>query len=216
MSTPAVSPSRNGEGAEELRSLARLALFLATYFLEGPDEERHRILSDPEWLAAMERSGLLATRPAGRTATLAEHRRRFEALLRIPGDDFVPPFEQGYHEQKATVEFSAPGACQQVYRRAGYALEPYAAVQPDHVGHQLRFLSALLEKYADRLDEGDDHGAAVVKTWIRGFVNDRCWWWPQLADRLLEAGLPLELEGAARLLAGLEAAARELAGEAEA
>ena len=215
MSTP-VKPSTAGEGAEELRSLAELVLFLSTCFLDGPNEEKHGVLSDPEWLAALLQSGILRVEPAARAVDLPDHRRRFEELLRIPGDHFVSPFEQGYHERKATVEFSAPVACEQLYRRAGYVREPYATVEADHIGHQLRFLSALLQRYAGKLEEDDNQGAAVVLTWIRGFFNDRCWWWPSFSGRLLESDLPLELEVAVRLLDGVRACVEELVQENEA
>jgi len=191
-----------GGGADELRSLADLSLFLAAYFLEGPDARRHELLSDEGWCREFVEAGLLDSVPSP-VVGLDEHQRRFGELLRIPGDRFVPPFEQAYHEGKATVEFSAPAACEQLYRRAGYSRDPFSNVEPDHVGHQLRFLAGLLERRATKLEAGDVDGARVVATWVHGLINDRCWWWRGMAARLRERDLPAQMEVVVALLTGV-------------
>jgi len=204
----ALSPS--GERDAIARHLAGLFLFAGKYFLSGPDEEVHGILSDSQWWGSLEESGLVDGQPEGESVNLSRHLAAFNSVCRIPGDGFVPPFEQAYHERKATVELSAPGECAKLFRAAGYEMAPYAGVQPDHIGHQLRFLSALLEREADCVDRGEEEAAKRVRTWQEGFLADRCWWWPRFAGDIQSKSPPFELAAAAGLLVGLHAA---LAGE---
>ncbi len=188
------------EGAGEARPLADLCLFLAQYFLQGPSGRLDDVLRDPAWSAGLQRAGLLREDPGGEPAGLSTHHAEFEDLLRIPGERFVPPFEQAYHAQKATVEFSAPAACERVYQHAGYDRAPFGAVQADHAGHQLRFLSALLGRLGDTQERGDEDAVLRILTWRDGFLRDRCWWWPRFAERILERHPCRQIRLAAALL----------------
>jgi len=195
-----------GDGGNSVRHLAGLFLFAARYFLSGPDEEIHGILGDSQWWALLRETGLANGEPRGKTVDLDWHRSAFETLFRIPGDGFVPPYEQAYHEGKATVNLSATAECAKVYQAAGYEAAPFAGVQRDHIGHHLRFLSALLEREADCLDRGEVEAAERVVTWEEGFLADRCWWWPRFVERVRVLEPPAEVDAANLLISGLHAA----------
>ena len=192
-----------GDDAASLRHLAGLFLFAARYFLGGPDEEIHRILGDAAWWGSLEEGGLVHGRPPGSPVDLERHRSSYQALFLIPGDGFVPPFEQAYREGKATVDSSATTACTLIYRSAGYDAAPFGGVQRDHIGHQLRFLSALLEREASSRDQGDPDAAKRVASWETGFLAEHCWWWPRFVERVLGTEPPAEISAAVLLVAGL-------------
>jgi len=191
------------EGTGNARPLQDLFLFLAQYYLEGPSGSIDEVLQNAAWPAELKQAGLLSEDPGGETAEISAHRSQFGDLLRIPGERFIPPFEQAYHAQKATVEFSAPAACERVYQHAGYDRAPFVAVQADHVGHQLRFLSALLGRLGDALERKDRDAVLRILTWRDGFLRDRCWWWPRLSDKLLERHPCRQIRLAAALLPAL-------------
>lgn len=191
------------EGAGPSRPLADLFLFLAQYYLEGPSDRLDAVLRSAAWPEELKQAGLLDESPGGEPAGLSAHRLEFEGLLRIPGEGFVPPFEQAYHTQKATVEFSAPAACERVYQHAGYDRAPFVAVQADHVGHQLRFLSALLGRLGDAHERHDGDAVLRVLSWRDGFLRDRCWWWPRFSGKILERGPCRQVRLAAVLLPAL-------------
>jgi hypothetical protein len=197
----AFATSRDGAG--DARPVADLCLFLAQYYLQGPSGPLDDVLTNPAWASGLQQAGLLLEDPGGEPAGLSAHRAEFEDLLRIPGGRFIPPFEQAYHAQKATVEFSAPAACERVYQHAGYDRAPFAAVQADHVGHQLRFLSALLGRLGDAAERNDGDAVLRILTWRDGFLRDRCWWWPRLSDKLLERHPCRQIRLAAALLPAL-------------
>ena len=202
MSGPdSLNPS--GDGGARSRHLAGLLLFAARYFLSGPDERLHGILGDEEWWRSLHEAGVVGPRPEGPGGDLDAHRGQYNELLRVPGSRFVPPFEQAYHEGKATVDASAPGECARVYREAGYQTAPYAGVQADHIGHQLRFVAALLEREAECADRGEETAVERVRTWQEGFLADRCWWWPRFAADVRSRAPQREVAAAADLVAGL-------------
>lgn len=196
-----------GEGAEVLGSLADLFLLVAQYMLEGPDERLHGVLGDLEWAGTMEDAGLLSAGLEGRVLDLPGHRREWERRLRVPGDGYVPPYEQHYHRGKATVDFSAQAASERLFRRAGYSKAPYGDVQADHLGHQARFAGALMERLAACHEREDGEGAERVTTWLEGLVRDRCWWWGAFAETLAGATDCLQVRRLAGLVGRLPAAA---------
>ena len=195
-----------GDDAAAPRHLAGLVLFAARYCLSGPDEEVHRILGNAAWWGSLEEAGLAPGQPSGSPVDLEQHRSLYQAFFWIPGNAFVPPYEQAYREGKATVDSSATAACTSIYRVAGYDAAPFDDVQRDHIGHQLRFLSALLEREADCRDQDDIGAASRVVSWEEGFLAEHCWWWPRFTERVLAMDPPAEMSAAVLLIAGLHAA----------
>ena len=183
MNTRHQTEATHGEAAAH-RRLADLLLFAAGYFLAGPDERSHALLTDPAWLAGLRRARLLGRGIEVRDpTTVSSHRQQFAELFRIPSDRYVAPVEQAFRDAKATVDDSAVGECLAVYQAAGYELAPYAHIQADHLGHQLRFVHAVLTREADCLERGDTAAAATVASWRRGFLADHGRWWRELAQR---------------------------------
>ncbi len=191
------------EEADAVRLLADLCLFMAQYFLQGPDERLDGLMGEAVWLNQLKKARLVPDNPGGEVANLPTHKREFEALLRIPSGSFVPPFEQAYHDRKATVQFSAPAACERVYGSSGYDLSPFTGVQPDHVGHQLRFLAALFDRLGKSTREGDSDAVMNILSWRSSFLRDRCWWWPRFGGDLLQKRPCRQIRVAATLLSNL-------------
>ena len=191
--------------AGQCLSLARLLDFLAHYFLDGPAEENDRVLTDMEWVGGLRDAGLvenIASRCP--VTTLEMHRNQFEASFRIPGSKAIPPYEQSYMEKKPASSGETPAvACRRIFDAAGYALAPYEDVQPDHLGHQLRFVSELFKKEADCLEHGDMQGGGNVATWRTGFMTDHCQWWPDLACAVKKGTQCRQMEIVADLLISL-------------
>lgn len=192
------------EEAAERRLLAGFFRFAAGYLLKGPDDETEKVLADPEWIAAVVDSGLVPERIAALPAAeRADQNHQFMTRFRIPGDRFIPPFEQAYRDGKATVDDAAVSECLQVYAVAGYQLEPFTHIQADHVGHQARFLAAVLEREADCLEQDDGDGPATVRTWRTGFIDEHCSWWAELASRVSDDTLCRQIQTVVHLLSGL-------------
>lgn len=168
--------------AVAFRRLADLFLFAAGYFLSGPDERSHALLADPSWRSALADSSLLdCAGESGDPLDFEQHTRQFRELFRVPGPRYVPPMEQAYRGEKATFDASAVGECQTVYEAAGYDPAPFGATQPDHIGHQLRFLHAVAAREADCLERGDPAAAERAASWRRGFLRDHGGWWVEMA-----------------------------------
>ena len=171
--------------AADCRLLAGLFRFVASYFLEGPNTALEDVLSDTRWRGDLIESGLLGEAEIpDRLLSKNRHSEMFLRFFRIPGDSYVPPFEQAYRKGKATVESSAVGECTEIYETAGYDRAPFKHMQSDHVGHQARFVAALLEREADCLDRSDAEATATVTTWRAGFLRDHCSWWDTFSERI--------------------------------
>ncbi len=170
--------------------IVRLTQFLnlaGEYFLQGPSSRLEKLLADPEWVRSLRECGLVGSSPPVGSADPDVHRREFEELLRIPGARFVPPFEQAYRDAETSPEHSATIACRSIYAAAGYEMSPFRHAQPDHIGHQLRFLAALGEREVTCLERGDAEAAVRVGTWRQGFVREHCTWWGEFVGRLASA-----------------------------
>jgi TorA maturation chaperone TorD len=192
-----------GDEGEALALLAELLNLAGEYFLRGPDPRLDALVSAHEWRANLRRAGLLDDTPDGRLLDAQDHERTFATLLRVPGGDFVPPFEQAYHASDSTGTLPARLACQRVYDTAGYEKAPFGSSQADHVGHELRFLGALAEREAECSRRGDADAARRVATWRRGFVRDRCSWWREFTDRLGDSTDCLQIRIMAALVRNL-------------
>ncbi|MCP4896434.1 MAG: molecular chaperone TorD family protein [bacterium] len=207
----ASSSGLSRQEAADRRLLAGLFRFVAGYFLEGPTEASDAVLANPQWRIDLVQSGLLSEQGTDdEIAPLKEHTHQFLRVFRVPGDAFVPPFEQAYRKGKATVDDSAVGQCATVYDEAGYELEPFKHIQADHIGHQARFLAAILDREAECLEREDRDAAATVATWRTGFLLERSAWWSSLAER---AG-GQEVCGQVRLVTLLAAALANTGGAA--
>lgn len=196
--------------AADCRLLAELFRFAAGYFLRGPDDETEKVLADPDWCAAAIDSGLVSAEAVAKP--MAEHmeqNHQFLSMFRIPGSSFIPPFEQAYREGKATVDDAAVTECLQVYEAAGYKLPPFKHVQGDHLGHQARFLAAILDQEAGCLDKRDEEAAASVATWRTGFVDEHCGWWATFAERVEAARPCRQIRTVTTLLPSLAKAAAD-------
>lgn len=190
--------------AGDLRRLADLFELAGTYFLAGPSEAVDRLLADEEWVASLVGAGLLEKDPGGKAATPDEHAREFEALLRIPDRErAVPPQEAAHVPKPDEPERTPVLVCRSLYERAGYEAAPYADLPADHVGHQLRFLAALMRKEADCLERGDDAAAANVRGWVVGFAGDHTSWWETFGAKLAERAATRPLRVMAALVGRL-------------
>lgn len=200
----------SGPEAADCRLLAGLFRFVAGYFLAGPTEASQAVLADPQWRSELASGGFLVPRSFDDPPLpLQEHTRQFVRTFRVPGDSFVPPYEQAYRKGKATVDDSAVGGCAAVYEKAGYELDPFQHIQADHIGHQARFVSAILEQEATCLDRGDEEEAATVATWRTGFLEEHCSWWQAFGKRVAERGLAAQVCLVAALASSLATAGGE-------
>ncbi len=195
--------------AADCSLLAGLFRFVAGYFLAGPSEDTEKVFVDPEWRHNLVDCQLLAEDLADeRMLSEKEHGRQFLSTFRIPGDSFVPPFEQAYRKGKATVDESAVSGCTVVYESAGYELAPFKQIQTDHIGHQARFVAAVLEQEADCLEREDIDAAATVATWRTGFLQKHCAWWSSLNERVDRQGIHGQIRLVTALAAALAASGR--------
>jgi TorA maturation chaperone TorD len=180
--------STGSEEAAQRRLLSDLLRLIAGYFLEGPNADVEEVISDSDWQSGLVDAGLVSRAQIdAAAATPEDHSHEFLRMFRIPGDLFVPPFEQAYREGKATVDRAAPLECQRVYTAAGYDLAPFKHIQTDHIGHQARFLASVLEREAECLEQDNTEEASTAATWRVGFVKEHCRWWAEFAERAADA-----------------------------
>ena len=155
-----------GERGQDLRARAAFLELVAELWL-APAEERHL-----EGLGALGEifpgSGLGGF--AG-PARLGELKTAFDVHLRVPGGRALLPYETSH--LPATERERGPermAAVAGLYATAGFDMEPNTQVPADHVGHELRFVAALLRREAG-LEPGSSAAQNVVG-WRSGFVRD--------------------------------------------
>lgn len=186
---------------DDLARLADLLDFCGAYWLGGPDEGLEELLRRPEWIVGLAAAGLDKQAAALREPSmpsLSEHATRFEKLLRVPGDDYVPPY-QSAHRSEDDEEVCAAVRCRRIYRAAGYDERPFQDLAPDHLGHQLRFLAAVCRREAACRREGHFEGADNLAGWRRGFHADHVWWWEQFCKTMGEKAAIPQIEFIAAL-----------------
>jgi TorA maturation chaperone TorD len=198
------------EEAAQRRLLSDLLRLIAGYFLEGPNPDVEEVISDSDWQSGLVEAGLVSrVHIDAAAATPEDHSHEFVRMFRIPGDRFVPPFEQAYREGKATVDRAAPLECQRVYTTAGYDLAPFKHIQTDHVGHQTRFLASVLEREAECLELENTEQASTAATWRVGFVRDHCQWWTDFTERVADARPCQQVRVVADILCSMQAVLAE-------
>lgn len=98
--------------------------------------------------------------------------------LAIPGSQAFLPYETSHLPPEMRPR--GPQRLAQIaglYKRAGFSLEPWTHYPADHLGHELRFLAALLRHQAICEQRQEHPAAANVKTWRQGFLQDHLQAW---------------------------------------
>lgn len=199
-----------GEAAEEMRARANLYRLLAGAFIEEPGGEYLAALRSPAARDALAALGVsfdadfTDTPPDVLEEALA---CEYAALFTGPGS--FPPVES----VRLTGRFQQENcfAVREVYRRAGFAVQPGRfSLFDDQLGVELLYVAMLLERAADALVRGDDREARHLEKEIRRFWANHLGRWVRgyasLLERAAEHSFYREM---ARLLRGF--AGEELA-----
>jgi len=155
-----------GERGPELQARAALLEYVAELWL-APAEERHFA-----GLKALEElfPGTGLSRFAD-PARIGELRAAFDAHMRIPGRQAILPYESSHLPE--TERIHGPERIADVaglYATAGFDMEPFTQFPADHIGHELRFVAALLRREA-ALFPGSS-AARNAFGWRTGFIRE--------------------------------------------
>jgi len=148
--------------------LAQAALleYVAELWL-APAEERHLAgLTPLEELFP----GTGLSRFAG-PARIGELRAAFDVHMRIPGGRALLPYESSHLPDQERIR--GPERMAEVaglYATAGFDMEPFTQFPADHIGHELRFVAALLRREA-ALAHGSP-AAVNALGWRTGFIRE--------------------------------------------
>lgn len=109
---------------------------------------------------------------------LDEWQSVWQKHLAIPGSQAFLPYETSHLPPNMSPRGPERLALiAGLYKRAGFPLEPWTHYPADHLGHELRFLAALLRHQALCEQRQEHQGAANVKTWRQGFLQDHLQAW---------------------------------------
>lgn len=154
------------EHGPELEARAALFDYVAELWL-APAEERHLA-----GLRAFEElfpgAGLSRFADPGRIGELQE---AFGLHMRIPGGQALLPYESSHLPDQERIRGPERMAdVASIYAAAGFDMEPFTQFPADHIGHELRFVAALLRREAT-LARGSP-AALNAHGWRTGFIRE--------------------------------------------
>lgn len=197
--TPAPLVADEEHGLAVARS--RVYAFLASLFNQPPQEPLLRLLADEsgeeaDGLRELFGDGLHAELASGAREALASPEslaRDFDALLRIPQDRYLAPYESAYRGTPArktrgmgllmgrqTREVAA------LYRMAGVALGGECKELPDHVAVELQFLADCASQEAEALLTGQSAEAEGWRGLQSRFQTEHVMQWVPAMCRRME------------------------------
>lgn len=190
---------------------AQLYRFFSGVFREPPTQDfLSGLLSDrglemikglsPGHEAVGELSALIGDVRSGKY-TLEDFQSDFEGLIRVPGVQYVQPYESAYRQQQAP----GKGRCKttllgepayqvaQIYQNAGLEPTAEAIPFPDELTVELEFMSRLCARAAKGAESGDAMKAKDVTAMQRDFLAEHILpWVPSCLTKITkEAVTPL-------------------------
>ncbi len=145
---------------EELEAYGRYLALVGEAWLLPPT---------PSHLAALGALAELFGEPDLQVAHGDRLKQTWEYHFRVPGEQNLQPYKSehanpGGHEVRVEVA--------SLYQQAGFSTSPYEHEPPDHIGHELRFISALVMRQASCHRQGERAAAVALGSWIAGFIRD--------------------------------------------
>lgn len=181
---------------EELEAFARFLGLVGEAWLLPPT---------PSHLAALSALAELFGEPDVQKAPGDGLKQAWEQHFRVPGSQNLRPYE---------AEHATPGGhsvrveVAELYQQAGFSTSPYEHEPPDHIGHELRFLSALVMRAASCQRQGQLSTAATLGSWISGFIRDHLLgfldvWVESVEQKALDPFFPALARVSSRLVWGV-------------
>lgn len=181
-----------------------LYLFLSEAFAEPPTANSLSILQNEEFQAAtsllLGRDAMLPLLSCGKDVPVSptpqeDLRRTFMNLFKVPGPEYVAPYESVFRDTREIDGQSVRGLLmglsavdvQRCYRLAAVDLTEEYHDLPDHIALELNFLAHLCGKEEAFLANGDE--ARLIRTWEmeRDFLSAHVVSWvPKLRDGIHE------------------------------
>jgi TorA maturation chaperone TorD len=157
-------------------------ILLGSMYLSSPAKETIErwiaAAGDPTMAAAPLRDALQAL-DTGNVQAVEDLQTEFTRLLVGPAKLPSPPWESVYTSEHRQMMQEAHGAVKALHAEAGMNIDD-SRVMPDHIGAELLFLAALLDRLGDENDEQrqrtldiadrllDEH----LNRWVGPFTND--------------------------------------------
>jgi TorA maturation chaperone TorD len=201
---------------EMARCRTQMYGFLCTAFLEPPDEEFLKNLTDEILqkelgdLFGREVRAFLAKKANGTPAGIPEIRQDFMDLFKVPLGSYMAPYESVYRDERDVGGKKVRGllmgpstvAVQEIYKRAGASIDKTNFKElPDHIATELAFMSFLCTREWDAWKRDDEGEAKDTIKLEREFLDDHLEkWTPALCENIRKRAKTPVYKGIAALL----------------
>lgn len=145
---------------EELEAYGRYLALVGEAWLLPPNASQ---------LSALALVGDLLGEPDLQVAQSRDLEQSWQQHFRVPGEQNLKPYESAH---AAAGGHAVRVAVAELYQQAGFSTSPYEHEPPDHLGHELRFLSSLLTTAAARKRQGELQAANTLSSWVSGFIRE--------------------------------------------